>query len=242
MNNTNSLVSGDNKGAAAQFMERWAASQPAQATAADLVAAFCQANVGDTSPNTLGAFCMDTGLPCDAVHSTCNGRVQQCIGRGPGWPDHFLSTQIIGQKQADTAQQLFTGATERVRGPVEYRHAFLDMRGLVVKKSNFTRAGATCKPAMGFAFAAGTTDGEGVWGPRLASCRPASLLLSLGGSWDVGVDWGLEPGAWRRCREAHLTTHSCLQPRLPPPPPAHQLMPAPPPASPHNLGCRPRRL
>ena len=29
------------------------------------IAAFGQANVGDTSPNTLGAFCQDTGAPAD---------------------------------------------------------------------------------------------------------------------------------------------------------------------------------
>ena len=125
MNNTNSLVSGDNKGAAAQFMERWAAAAAAGAPApaelvpghtagaanvsAGLVAAFCQANVGDTSPNTQGAFCGDTGERCDAVHSTCGGRVQQCIGRGPAWPNHAESTRIIGQKQADKAQELLLG-------------------------------------------------------------------------------------------------------------------------------------
>jgi neutral ceramidase len=139
MNNTNTLISGDNKGAAAQFMERWAAAQAAQAeeaqqqqlskqaqqrqqggsggggqgvAAGGLVAAFCQANVGDTSPNTQGAFCADTGQPCDAVHSTCGGRVQQCIGRGPGWPDNFASTRIIGQAQADKAQELLMGGGE----------------------------------------------------------------------------------------------------------------------------------
>lgn len=48
------------------------------------VAAFAQASVGDTSPNTMGAFCLDTGLPCDPLHSTCNGRNELCIGRGPG--------------------------------------------------------------------------------------------------------------------------------------------------------------
>eukprot|EP00887_Chlorella_sp_A99_P008094 scaffold12.g8094.t1 len=205
MNETNSLISGDNKGAAAQFMEHWAAAQPAEVAAPGFVAAFCQANVGDTSPNTLGPACMDTGLPCDAVHSTCGGRVQQCVGRGPGWPDHFESTRIIGQKQArenggavparrlarracgrpcalrpattappspgarlaraqaDAAQALFGADGAAVRGPIEYRHAFLDMRGLEVAASAFTRAGATCKPAMGFAFAAGTTDGPGAF-------------------------------------------------------------------------------
>jgi len=37
------------------------------------------------------------------------------------------------------------------------------MRNITVQESNFTRAGQTCKPAMGFAFAAGTTDGPGAF-------------------------------------------------------------------------------
>jgi len=99
MNNTNRLINGDNKGAASIFME--------QEYDDKLIAAFCQANVGDTSPNTQGAFCIDTGLPCDAVHSTCDGRVQNCIGRGPGWPSDFESTRIIAKKQAQKAMDLF---------------------------------------------------------------------------------------------------------------------------------------
>lgn len=47
------------------------------------IAAFCQSNVGDTTPNVQGAFCLDTGVPCDFNHSTCNGRSELCIGLGP---------------------------------------------------------------------------------------------------------------------------------------------------------------
>ncbi len=36
---------------------------------------------------------------------------------------------------------------------------FLDMSSVTVQASNFTRAGRTCRAAMGFSFAAGTTDG-----------------------------------------------------------------------------------
>ena len=36
---------------------------------------------------------------------------------------------------------------------------FLDMSSIIVEASNFTRAGRTCRAAMGFSFAAGTTDG-----------------------------------------------------------------------------------
>ena len=64
INNTNSLISGDNKGVAAQFMEEWAAHSSMNGNATvgqDFVASFGQSNVGDTSPNILGAFCQDTG-------------------------------------------------------------------------------------------------------------------------------------------------------------------------------------
>lgn len=49
------------------------------------VSAFCQSNCGDVSPNLLGAFCIDSGLPCDFNHSTCNGKNELCYGRGPGY-------------------------------------------------------------------------------------------------------------------------------------------------------------
>ena len=45
-------------------------------------------------------------------------------------------------------------------GPVQFRHRYVDMSNVQVQASNYTRAGHTCKPAMGFSFAAGTTDGE----------------------------------------------------------------------------------
>lgn len=81
INNTNDLISGDNKGVASQFMEKWAVKQASSSSkassnnvveaeassdtgsqvASDFVAAFGQANVGDTSPNIQGAFCQDTG-------------------------------------------------------------------------------------------------------------------------------------------------------------------------------------
>lgn len=99
INNTNTLINGDNKGTASLLME--------ETLGQNFVAAFCQSNVGDTSPNTLGAFCTDSGLPCDAIHSTCNGRVQNCIGRGPAWPDDFKSSEIIASKQKDKAIELY---------------------------------------------------------------------------------------------------------------------------------------
>jgi len=63
INNTNKLISGDNKGVAAQLLEKWATSAKGNVSQGEFVGAFGQANVGDTSPNTQGAFCLDTGDP-----------------------------------------------------------------------------------------------------------------------------------------------------------------------------------
>ncbi|XP_041346729.1 neutral ceramidase B-like isoform X2 [Gigantopelta aegis] len=72
MNNTNRLISGDNKGYASQLFEKLMNpdSLPGQGT---FVAAFAQSNEGDVSPNTKGPHCTDSGLPCDILTSTCHG-------------------------------------------------------------------------------------------------------------------------------------------------------------------------
>ncbi|XP_050212866.1 neutral ceramidase 2 [Mercurialis annua] len=226
MSRTNSLISGDNKGAAARFMEDWfkkdglfdyyanlnanksgsqritrrvsgivpninenrmelmeiAASfkssqgRPAtrllsvakrvrnsmrQVDRPQFVSAFCQSNCGDVSPNVLGAFCTDTGLPCDFNHSTCNGKNELCYGRGPGHPDEFESTRIIGERQFRKAVELFNKATEQLKGKIQYRHAYLDFSNLDVSLGS--EVVKTCPASVGFGFAAGTTDGPGAF-------------------------------------------------------------------------------
>uniref|UniRef100_A0A6N2MPX7 Neutral ceramidase n=1 Tax=Salix viminalis TaxID=40686 RepID=A0A6N2MPX7_SALVM len=201
MSRTNSLVSGDNKGAAARFMEDWfekkvhaenldsqhanksgtakiprrvssivpninenrkewmevAASfkssqgEPATrfssvakrvrnslrlANRPRFVSAFCQTNCGDVSPNVLAGFFNDTGLPCDFNHSTCNGKNELCYGRGPGYPDEFESTRIIGERQFKKAIELFNKATEQLKGKVGYRHAYVNFSNLDVAQGN----------------------------------------------------------------------------------------------------------
>lgn len=232
MSRTNSLISGDNKGAAARFMEDWyeknaiqndsgrlnpekhgvvriprrvssvipslhenrkelmelassfqsspgkpttkissvarrVRSALRQADRPQFVSAFCQSNVGDVSPNVFGAFCIDTGLPCDFNHSTCNGKNELCYGRGPGFPDEFESTRIIGERQFRKAVELFNTASEQIKGKVGYLHAYVDFSNLEVMIPKERGGGyemvKTCPAAMGFAFAAGTTDGPGAF-------------------------------------------------------------------------------
>ncbi|MCO5567925.1 hypothetical protein L7F22_021621 [Adiantum nelumboides] len=126
------------------------------------VAAFCQSNVGDTSPNVQGAVCLDTGIACDFNHSTCNGRSEQCIGRGPAYPDDFASTTMIGDRQFKKAAQLFDGATKQLSGTIGYRQKHLDFSKLEVDLPNGEKV-HTCPAAVGFSFAAGTTDGPGAF-------------------------------------------------------------------------------
>ncbi|GMN47844.1 hypothetical protein TIFTF001_017015 [Ficus carica] len=228
MSRTNSLISGDNKGAAARFMEDWfersssgrslhvnesgtsriprrvsslilnsnenrnelmklaASFQSSQGQPStrllssakrvrsalrkpdrpQFVSAFCQSNCGDVSPNVLGAFCTDTGLPCDFDHSTCNGKNELCYGRGPGYPDEFESTRIIGERQFRKAVELFDKATENLKGKIRYRQAYVDFSKLklsVPQEDGTNKVLQTCPAALGFAFAAGTTDGPGAF-------------------------------------------------------------------------------
>ncbi|XP_062100803.1 neutral ceramidase 2-like [Humulus lupulus] len=124
------------------------------------VGAFCQSNVGDVTPNVLGAFCSDTGQPCDFNHSSCNGDNQLCLGRGPGYPDEILSTKIIGETQFQKAVDLFTSATEQLTGKIDYRHVYLNFTNIEVELDN-NNVVHTCPAALGPGFAAGTTDGPG---------------------------------------------------------------------------------
>lgn len=162
MNNTNHFISGDNKGAASQMFERAINEEKGFLVGkGPFVAAFASTNLGDVSPNILGPKCMDTGLPCDLLHSTCDGRTQMCVASGPG-KDMFESTQIIADRQFQKSYELFSDASSHieVHGPVKFIHQFVDMTNYDVQMDDGTTV-KTCKPAMGYSFAAGTTDGPG---------------------------------------------------------------------------------
>jgi neutral ceramidase len=161
MNNTNRLVSGDNKGYASYLFEKAMNPMGTLPGKGKFVGAFAATNLGDISPNTNGTYCMDTGLPCDRIHSTCNGKNEQCVGRGPG-SDMFESTKIIGANQFTKAHELYDNASSLLSGPVDFRHAYIDMSALTVTLANGENA-STCSPSMGYAFAAGTTDGPGMF-------------------------------------------------------------------------------
>ncbi|OBZ65816.1 Neutral ceramidase [Grifola frondosa] len=163
----NTLVSGDNKGMAAYLYESMVepSSMPGNNT---FVAGFTQANVGDTSPNTLGAFCESPGepwdgQPCEFEHSTCGNTTEDCHGRGPGFLiSDFESDMIIAQYQVDGAKTLMSQTLPAVSGPVRWVHTYMNMSFRSFTLPNGTTV-QTCPPAMGYSFAGGTTDGPGAF-------------------------------------------------------------------------------
>lgn len=61
---------------------------------------------------------------------------------------------------------LFDKASEQLQGKVDYRQVYVDFSQLNVtltKEDGSSEAVKTCPAAMGFAFAAGTTDGPGAF-------------------------------------------------------------------------------
>ncbi|KAF2223987.1 Neutral/alkaline nonlysosomal ceramidase [Elsinoe ampelina] len=177
----NTMVTGDNKGVAADMFERYARKLPNSSP--DFVAGFSQSNVGDTSPNVLGAWCESgpqEGKSCDFETSLCAGKTQPCHGRGPhyGLQDSgTASTFEIGRRQYVAARLLFerlqkgsstitpSGLAERSSlegSTVKSLHVFVDMSSKRFVLPNGTEV-KTCPAALGYSFAAGTTDGPGAF-------------------------------------------------------------------------------
>jgi len=163
MNNTNRLISSDNKGYAAYLFERYKNGNTSVAGSGPFVAGFIQANEGDVSPNTDGAKCPD-GSECDLETSTCDGKNEGCIASGPG-EDMFESTYIIGGIQSDAAVNLYEKAVEKLSGPVDFAHMYVNFSYIEVAPEfaeGYDNA-TTCLAAVGYGFAAGTTDGPGAF-------------------------------------------------------------------------------
>ncbi|GCB60270.1 hypothetical protein scyTo_0014138 [Scyliorhinus torazame] len=161
MNNTNHLVSSDNMGYASYLFEQEKNTGflPGQGP---FVAAFASSNLGDVSSNTRGPHCVNTGETCDNPDSTCPiGGPSMCMSAGPG-RDMFESTAIIGRSIYNKAKELSRTATREIQGPINFAHQWVNMTDVTVQ-FNSTHRGQTCKPALGYSFAAGTTDGVGAF-------------------------------------------------------------------------------
>ncbi|KAL0984124.1 hypothetical protein UPYG_G00137430 [Umbra pygmaea] len=160
MNYTNRMVSSDNVGYASYLLEQEKniGSLPGEGP---FVAAFASSNLGDSSPNIKGPFCANTGEACDYLNSSCPiGGLKMCIALGPAGSDMFENTRIIGENLYKRAKDLYGKASQELLGPIHAAHQWVNMTDVTVQL-NSTHTGRTCKPALGYSFAAGTTDGGG---------------------------------------------------------------------------------
>lgn len=159
MNNTNKYISSDNKGHGSYLLEKKFSQLNSK-----FVGAVAQANEGDVTPNTRGAFC-DNGMPCESAHSTCGGWSEGCHGYGPGASD-FESCRIIGERQFNALNGAFsTGPEAYISGKIQYMHVWVNMENVTVdgRYSGNGKPVNTCVGALGDSFAAGTTDGPGMF-------------------------------------------------------------------------------
>ncbi|KAI0201552.1 Neutral/alkaline nonlysosomal ceramidase [Astrocystis sublimbata] len=165
----NTHVTGDNKGVAELMFEK--AMEGEDSAADGFVAGFSQANVGDTTPNVLGAWCDDgSGEMCSFENSTCaDGKSQSCHGRGPTFDKLDLgvsSCYEIGKRQYDGARSAYdtldSTGTPVVGPSVKSFHFNHDMRFWDFQLEDGQQV-QTCPSALGYSFAAGTTDGPGAF-------------------------------------------------------------------------------
>lgn len=164
----NTLVTGDNKGVAAWLFER--SVQDDSKFADNFVAGFSQSSVGDTSPNILGAWCEDgSGEECRYTDSTCGGKTDKCHGRGPFFRENDQGAKScfeIGLRQYTAAKdlhdQMSTNAIPiRKSSQVSSFHLFENLDGYSFQSPFNSSTLSTCSAALGFSFAAGTTDWPG---------------------------------------------------------------------------------
>ncbi|XP_055710331.1 neutral ceramidase-like [Phlebotomus papatasi] len=189
MNNTNKLVSSDNMGYAAILLEQ-EYNKGSLIGQGDFVGAFAASNLGDVSPNIMGPKCQYTGDSCDVLTSSCPANAGQCFASGPG-TNIFESTKIIGDRIYQGASRLLRQQTgHEILGEVNYIHQFVNMTQVKLKyvnpKTKAVEEVRGCFPAMGYSFAAGTTDGPGAFDFHQGTTSDNPL-------WNVVRDFIAEP-------------------------------------------------
>ncbi|KAJ5157413.1 uncharacterized protein N7482_008513 [Penicillium canariense] len=222
MYNNNTIVTGDNKGVAAYLFERSVDGDSRFAD--DVVIGFSQANVGDTSPNVEGAWCEDgSNEQCTYADSICGSTNEACHGRGPFFREKDNGAKScfeIGKRQYNAAKELYgqlSSAGTAITGSSDVRsfHVYQDMNGYTFRSPFNGSTLKTCPAALGYSFAAGTTDGPGAFdftqnatGPstenplwkvaRAFIHQPTEEQQKCQGAKDILLDVGTltEPYAW----------------------------------------------
>jgi neutral ceramidase len=153
MSNRNRLISSDNKGRAAQLLERTNGKN--LNVPGTFVASFAQSDEGDVSPT-------------DPLASNADGHAD------------FVNTQASGDLQLRLAQEAKSRARP-ARGTVDFVHGYVKFDAVqVAPEFSGGAAQKTCAAALGLSMIAGTEDGRG-YGSEGQSCNETkqSLLTDL---------------------------------------------------------------
>jgi len=132
MSSLNKLISGDNKGYASYLFEKDKGVD--YLNTPQFVAAFAQSNEGDVSP-------------------TIDYEDDPII-------NDFKRTENAAFKQYEAAKTLYNEATEVLEGPIEYKHAYINLENIIIQ-NNHDKRNKTTTGALGYSFAAGTINGRG---------------------------------------------------------------------------------
>lgn len=151
----NKLITGDNKGHASYMFEKDKGTD--YQASKTFVAAFALANAGDVTPNVpftahLGSIeaAMDAA---EIDHATA-------VAQEFPWPEakgeadieQNISLKVSAVRQYAKAKELYNTATEALKGSVDFRHEWVDMRTLYVKSQDTT----TCPGGMGASYSYGS--------------------------------------------------------------------------------------
>lgn len=151
----NYLITGDNKGHASYLFEKDKGTN--YQAAKTYVAAFALANAGDVTPNV--PFTAHLGSVEKAMEAAEINRAT-AVAEGFPWPEakgeadieQNLSLKLSATRQYAKAKELYNAATENLKGSVEFRHEWIDMRTLYVKSQGVT----TCPGGMGASYSFGS--------------------------------------------------------------------------------------
>ncbi|RKH55978.1 neutral/alkaline ceramidase [Corallococcus llansteffanensis] len=150
--NTNTFISGDNKGLASRYFEAGEGGLTPGGPDT-FVAAFANANEGDVTPNILG-------------------------GTNGGGANDFEDAELSARKQYDFAAHLWATAAMPLLGGVDYRHTYVKMDAVDVAPAlTDGEPHRTCPAAIGVSMLAGAEDGPG-FGAEGATCESVHDLWS----------------------------------------------------------------
>ncbi len=156
MDNTNRLISPDNKGIAAYLWEKSVGRD--YRNEEGFTAAFANSNAGDVSPGIGGDVDGNGDWECAAN-------------------DNFSCTKLSGKMQFLKAREIFDEPRVYEDGALDYRHAWVDFSRVHVLPPYAPSRQVTCSAAIGVSMLAGSEeDGPGI-GKEGVNCQNAPLLL-----------------------------------------------------------------